>query len=1803
MTLVLMASYEGHDHSRKRANSLPENSIRKVTIQQTTVKPVTACVAHTAFVENNRRYPKVEFHDPSTRGHRGKHPVKLSRGVVMQAVNGFELKNGERSICEAASRSGERDLWEKAVRELELIITGKDAAMDNLSKVNRKLSEDIQWYAKTLRDSKDNLSSLEAELKEVTGDSRDLSWYEKVLREREMKIRELENQLKEIAKPADAKDRRSLELSQGAKSVLKNLELRKGKKELEKKVKDLEEELKIQKRKREKEAQNGDENNNNSSQLDGKLVQDIMSNLTEFQVTMEAKFKEKLQMVADFGSRLSRCILKFEHLSKKVKSQKSQIVEEIISPQSTVEVSSQVQSNLDDLFPGEPDPGDESLGGSNPRDINPVDMNSGDIVNTNGLHQRVTNLEDLNPGDLDLGDIDPGEVDASPYEQQLNDLKDALQKERKINDEIIERFLELEESNFEYQNTNEELRETSNLVDDLRTQNDDLVREISEIKERENCLGQKDSSTQEHDSVDGGGHNGGGGQQGTERDTMRIHDEQLNSLRTLLESQTDEMKELREKAVEDDELIEELRANFQREEKWSREMKKKYEWELGTNVGKDEHIEELQECLWTREKMLEQLQEQLEFEDKRCEELLEKLVASQKEAQEFEEITESFQKKLQEKDRRITEFCEQNDRDAVVIGTLTLENKQTRNEVEAVKKTRKNLEEELERLSSSLEAVEQNKEKTSTRTEKDIKELSIQLKEEEFTSRGKDEMIKNLRENIVSLSSDVEEMEFKMEETRATLEEELRKAKEDIGKRDKELHETSERYHELQEVCASLREQISQKEEQILETEAESAHQREVIETGEKQIEELRGMCGDTTRLNNKPALVYTEEEMNEADELLVQEKEISGKLQTQMELLENEVNNSKNSLLEMTREFEKENEKHKQALVTTREELHTSNDLSEKTRVELETLDGLLEKTREELHERNDLLEKTREELHESNDLVEKTREELHESNDLIEKTREESNATSNEILKQKDALISKENELESNKEKLVLIQSKVNEVDEEKKDLEATVEEGKKKLTLVMDEAHELGQTNEKLQEQIGKMKEEVKRGECVNEKMREELEKVAVKCLKSEEELRVANTSNVNLKYSLDVHISQTREQNLSLTNYEEELKALRKHIHEMDVLVSGFRNALEEAVIKESDYQSSKTESVDNSDTDEICIDLPSDNCKLEGSMVGISGIPMTAGDTAGTHGDTKRSPTTTGSPEDAKVTLSRDNTDVAKQPIGQHPTTTPAFSSSLPGNGDSHLKTEIPKTMNCSTNEQAPSSNTREFFQVASKRFIEDRTLFVVLGILFFVFLFGCVDNPIVSRKYLFVTANSVISLIMFVLWRYEVRRGKHFEGRFQEKHPAEFQENGYLPSHRSNHFPGTDSECQHCEDGVKARQEERLHYKNVKSSFQELHEKFLEAVESSSKDTLPIQELYNEYEKMKDEVEAMRTERLNNDAMLTAHLTEEKNSKKDDVVLAPKCNAVVQTLGRVLIIVFLCEIFYNNGTPLPQFLRPLTFLLASLALSHVFDNICARDTNGKTAHAGQHVKEIAREIDELNEIIDKEHELVTTQRNAIKALEKRLRKEFERRIKQRNVLLKKLKYKGKLEDLRELLEDDRDTEEKKGENEKAEKNCSRNNNIKTENDKMRKLQDVLMKNSGFSSEQPLNLDISFSPMFFLLGLPLTGIMLSSRHLALAALMVITQMAMFLKESKYINMQKLPKVFQRQISPAVMDTIVVLYACLLAVCLKCSQGIVVLITCSIVQLSIYWWNCYRLAKAEDTLDEISRYCLPESEEET
>lgn len=123
-----------------------------------------------------------------------------------------------------------------------------------------------------------------------------------------------------------------------------------------------------------------------------------------------------------------------------------------------------------------------------------------------------------------------------------------------------------------------------------------------------------------------------------------------------------------------------------------------------------------------------------------------------------------------------------------------------------------------------------------------------------------------------------------------------------------------------------------------------------------------------------------------------------------------------------------------------------------------------------------------------------------------------------------------------------------------------------------------------------------------------------------------------------------------------------------------------------------------------------------------------------------------------------------------------------------------------------------------------------------------------------------------------------------------------------------------------------------------------------------------------------------------------------------------------------------------------------------------------------------------------------------------------------------------------------------------------------------------------------------DVDFIISPLFFFLGLPLTVILLLCGYVIVPILTMSSQATFILKETQYRKLETLPKIFQKNVNPIVMDSVVVIYACVLAVFLQCSESIVVLVTCATVQLAVHWWTSYRLAKLEDLLQEPTVNCF-------
>ena len=611
----------------------------------------------------------------------------------------------------------ERQLWEKAVKEMESIISDKELVIDNLSQVNRKLSEDIEYYEDTLRDLKerdginnDNRNSDIEQYQRIIGerDERiqvlevriigDREGYQKIIDERDTQIKELERKIHELRQFQETKGRNSLELSHGSQNVLKTLELKREKVELEKRIEELQQRLKIC----ESTSQNQTRSKENND--GGRVFQEIPSLLQTFQEGIETKLQENAKVVGVLEGKLIKCVKNCETLTKLSKNNAKHVFKDEIVKESC----QQVQSARD-------------LEETSFRDSTPGYLPLGDLTQ-----------QDISPPDFSKSSTS---AEVTRYVENIRNLKEELQKEKLINEDLMERFIELEELNTQCQDSIRLLESKAEDAEGLRVenhklreQNEGLVGEISEMKENNS------EDTNDNDNLTSRG------EQANSGNDWELQEREIAELREKLVEEEALINELREKVVEDEELIEELRANCQREEKWNREMQRNYEWELSTSAKKDDCIEEFQDCLWAREKLVRELQQQLDFEDKRCEELLEKLIATQREAEEFQEMSKDMRKKMEDSEKRIKEFCDQNDRDAVTIGNLTSENKQLQLEVDGLVKMKRNLEEDLERANGCLEAVEADKENFLTRQECKVTKLSVELEDKEYRNQGKDEV-------------------------------------------------------------------------------------------------------------------------------------------------------------------------------------------------------------------------------------------------------------------------------------------------------------------------------------------------------------------------------------------------------------------------------------------------------------------------------------------------------------------------------------------------------------------------------------------------------------------------------------------------------------------------------------------------------------------------------------------------------------------------------------------------------------------------------------------------------------------------------------------------------------------------------------------------------------------------------------------------------------------------------------------------------------------------------------------------------
>ena len=670
------------------------------------------------------------------------HSEKFSSSSDFKDEQQSDRKKTERGSSNSPSWVQERQLWEKAFAELELVISDKNLVIDNLSRVNRKLSEDIEHYEDTLRDLKGRdgtndttrpgnteqyhriIDERDKKIQELEDRiSGDREGYQRIIEKREAQIGELESKLYEMRQNEQTKSKDPFELSHGSQNVLKTLELKREKVALEKKVEELQERLKNC------ESLSRNAKNLQAENTGRKLFQEIPSLLYKFQNDIEMKLNENAQAVNSLEEKLEKCVEDFQILTKlsKNKTTTKRAPEDEILKESTQQVQCvpdlnnfQTQSSA---FPGESTLRDSTLGVSTQRDSTPGDSTTGDETSTTSAQTNSNSAE----------------VDT--YIENLKNLEAELEKEKLINDDIMERFVQLEEQNSNYLYSIASLESRGEDIDGLRVENEDLRKQnerlLSEITELKQTREQDSNELQTKDD-----------------NNLISYKQQASSLQTALNSQESEVRKLREKLVEDEalieelqekivedeELIEEIRANCQREEKWNREMQRNYEWELNSSAKKDDRIEEFQDCLWAREKLVQELQQQLDFEDKRCEELLEKLIVSQKEVEEFEEMRKDFKKKLEDCEKRIKEFCDQNDRDAITISSLTSENKQLRLEVDGLAKMRKHLEENLERANGCLEAVEADKENFLIRQESEVKELSDKLEDKEFTNKDKDEV-------------------------------------------------------------------------------------------------------------------------------------------------------------------------------------------------------------------------------------------------------------------------------------------------------------------------------------------------------------------------------------------------------------------------------------------------------------------------------------------------------------------------------------------------------------------------------------------------------------------------------------------------------------------------------------------------------------------------------------------------------------------------------------------------------------------------------------------------------------------------------------------------------------------------------------------------------------------------------------------------------------------------------------------------------------------------------------------------------
>ena len=924
------------------------------------------------------------------------------------------------------------------------------------------------------------------------------------------------------------------------------------------------------------------------------------------------------------------------------------------------------------------------------------------------------------------------------------------------------------------------------------------------------------------------------------------------------------------------------------------------------------------------------------------------------------------------------------------------------------------------------------------------------------------QVIEKLQENVVQLSADVQEMEFKMEEGRLTLEEDLKKARGEILERDKNLVEALEKYKELQEVCKCLRETISEKEGIVLDREAAMAHQRETIEGLEKEVESLRLICGDnSTPLNDKPPLVYTETEMEEVTDFLEQERTLSEILRKQISYLESEIEGVKKGFKESTKALEEKDKlitaarneitEHERVIEKTEGELNNANIQLSNTKEELSVAIGELSKVKDELNSK----EKELDEIKISTTLLQVDLTELNTKYQLVEAIKENAE---NEVMVAKEKLeklyveietlkgLNKklEDENEEMKQKISdkgwsketdceVKQSLVNELQSERqvernedqykseansveKEMDRNVEQQveqelqnekyllQNELKGLKREFNEILDENNELKFSLNEMQALNETVSLKNHGLQRKVEKLTDKWLRSEEKTRQAHITNVNLRYTLDEYISQSQDQIRHLKNHEREVATLTQHIHEMDVLVQGFKTAL--------------TEAVENEKNEEMYVDKDK---KLENHIKESRAQSEPCDTPNNTEENISTQKTLT---NDQNVENNSHFKECELKGTQSDPCVTPATGNNIESSAQPPHNTDSNQNV-VSKGSQSGFEFMKTFHQkILAAKIPKNVILILIFSIL--VFCLGCTNNSIISRKYLFVFANSFITLIFFALWVNELHKNKKYKAVdiiFGEN--FEFQDlrkDGGQLSH-------VIFQCENCGSKTAIQNEEFHNYAKMKSSFQELHEKFLEAVENSSKDTLPIQELYEKYEILKDEVEVMRKERLEKDIMSTVSEIDEVST--NDRIFPEKWNKPVTIVGKTLVITLLCEVLYIRGIYfLPGVVNLVSFLVSLISFSYFYETFYVEATTREEPAATPREMELEQEIDELNQIIEKEHELVMTQREAIKALEKRLRKEFEKRIKQRNVLLKKLKYKGKLEDLRELLDNEENDEHK-----------------------------------------------------------------------------------------------------------------------------------------------------------------------------